>query len=182
LAQAAGEQYHLYSHGSLAVGDQVQARLVSLPPAGEPDPLNFTLLLWLGGALTLLLASLVVLYLRRGNLALALGLIPAATPSRSAVALAPEELPLAEREAERLRLLRKLLRLERRRASGQLSAAQHRRQTQETRAALKAVLGASELTPLTPSPEREAGMLPPSSPLSPPAEGSGVRTPAGGGR
>ncbi|MGZ3638614.1 MAG: hypothetical protein ACXVCX_12345, partial [Ktedonobacterales bacterium] len=90
-----------------------------------------------GTLLALLLALALGLYLRRGDLAVALGLIPPAkrvSPARVAKAT------LAERETERKRLLRALLALDARHDAGTLSDAEYQRRRDETRASLRALL------------------------------------------
>ena len=65
-------------------------------PGEQPD-LDQRQLLILGAVLALLLALLIGFYLRRGNLAVALGLLPA-----SALATAHERRGIQDREAERI--------------------------------------------------------------------------------
>ncbi|HEY8326230.1 MAG TPA: hypothetical protein VIG77_17150 [Ktedonobacterales bacterium] len=134
---AYGAQYHVYAANHVANGGQVSFALAGLPIPGEPQDLNTSHLLWLGGALALLLALLLALYLWRGALATTLGLIPATPPAPSDI----QRQPLASAsDAERDRLLRELLALERRKASGAIAAEQFKREDAALRERLRASL------------------------------------------
>jgi hypothetical protein len=111
--------------------------VAGLPTPGEPQDLNAGHLLWLGGALALLLALLLALYLWRGALATTLGLIPATPPAPSDI----QRQPLTSAsDAERDRLLRELLALERRKASGAISVEHYKREDAALRERLRALL------------------------------------------
>jgi 5-hydroxyisourate hydrolase-like protein (transthyretin family) len=138
-----GGQYDAYTRDALASGAELHARLWDLPSAGEPPVLDFLSLMALTIALGLLLAMLLGLYLRCGDLAIALHLAPA-TALAKGPGMQPVELTADEREVERVRLLRRLLTLQQAspssRPSGRFSAAQYRQQIGQTRAALRALL------------------------------------------
>ena len=134
---AYGAKYHVYAANNVANGGQVSFALTGLLIPGEPQDLNTSHLLWLGGALALLLALLLALYLWRGALATTLGLIPATAPAPSDI----QRQPLASvSDAERDRLLRDLLALERRKASGAIAVEQFKREDAALRERLRALL------------------------------------------
>jgi hypothetical protein len=131
----AGSQYHVLDHGALDAGAQAQLRLEALPPPGTPATLDARLLTIFAGLLALLLALLVGLYIRRGDLATVFGLAPAAVARRREKVRAA-----SPHEEERLTLLRQLLALEQARAKGKLDAEAYRREEAATRDQLKALL------------------------------------------
>jgi len=135
MITTAGSQYHLLEHGALAAGGQAQLRLDALPPPGTPTTLDPRLLALFAVLLALLLALLVGLYIRRGDLAVVLGLAPAAIAKRRA-----KSRSASPHEEERLALLRQLLALEQARAKGKLDAEAYRREEAATRDQLKALL------------------------------------------
>jgi hypothetical protein len=140
---ALGQQYDLYTRDNVADSVHLHLQLLGLPLPGERPDLDFTQLLALGGALALWLALLLALYVRRGDLAQALGL----TPGSAAVALAAATPPqsggsVQEREAERKRLLKALLALENARAAGSISTADYEARAGRTRATLRRLLAA----------------------------------------
>jgi hypothetical protein len=135
MITTAGSQYHLLEHGALAAGGQAQLRLDALPPPGAPLTLDAKLLTIFAGLLALLLALLVGLYIRRGDLAAVFGLAPVAVTRRRAKSRAS-----APHEEERVALLRQLLTLEQARAKGKVDAEVYRREEATTRDQLKALL------------------------------------------
>ena len=114
---------------------QAQLRLDALPPPGTPLTLDARLLTIFAGLLALLLALLVGLYIRRGDLAAVFGLAPGAVTRRRAKSRAA-----APHEEERTALLRQLLALEQARAKGKLDAEAYRREEAATRDKLKSLL------------------------------------------
>src|SRR5579872_577040 len=72
--QALGQQYQLLEADSVQPGEVLKMRLWDLPIPGEQADLDQRMLLILAGVLALLLALLVGFYLKRGNLAVALGI------------------------------------------------------------------------------------------------------------
>lgn len=141
IVTAFGAHYQVYTANNVAADGQVSVNLYDLPQPGEPQDLNSGHLLWLGVALLALLALLLALYVWRGALAAALGLIPAATTD-AGLSVAATGAVAAEdgRAAERERLLRQLLALERSRASGAISEAQFKRDDAALRGRLRALL------------------------------------------
>lgn len=131
----AGSQYHLLEHGALAADGQAQLRLDALPPPGTPLTLDTRLLTIFAGLLALLLALLVGLYIRRGDLAAVFGLAPGAVTRRRA-----KSRVASPHEEERNALLRQLLALEQQRAKGKLDAEVYRREEAATRDKLKSLL------------------------------------------
>jgi hypothetical protein len=135
MITTAGSQYHLLEHGALAADAQAQLRLDALPKPGTPATLDTRLLTIFAGLLALLLALLVGLYIRRGDLAAVFGLAPAAITRRRARSRAA-----SPHEEERTALLRQLLALEQARAKGKLDAEAYRREEAAMRDKLKALL------------------------------------------
>lgn len=134
---AFGARYQVFAADNVANGSQVSFTVAGLPTPGEPQDLNTAHLLWLGGALVLLLALLLALYLWRGALAATLGLIPAApSGARRGQPAATTSAASAEQDA----LLRELLALERRKASGAISVEQFKREDANLRERLRALL------------------------------------------
>jgi hypothetical protein len=131
----ARSQYRLLEHGALDAGAQAQFSLDGLPKPGTPATLDARLLTIFAGLLALLLALLVGLYIRRGDLAAVFGLAPVAVTKRRAKSHAA-----APHEEERTALLRQLLALEQARAKGKLDAEMYRREEAATRDRLKALL------------------------------------------
>jgi 5-hydroxyisourate hydrolase-like protein (transthyretin family) len=143
VSSAAG-QYSAFTRDGLAATAEVHTRLAHLPPAGEPPVLDFPALVALAVALGMLLAILLALYLRRGDLAIALRLVPAsARTQRAGTQLA--EPTATERDAERVRLLRRLIALQKSATAGRLSASQYQLDEGQTRAALRALLASIPL-------------------------------------
>jgi hypothetical protein len=136
IVTAFGSRYQVYTANNVTHDSLLTINLYDLPQPGEAQDLNYRLLLWLAGGLALLLALLLALYVWRGALATVFGLIPAASnPAKSA-----PDAAIAESAAERERLLRMLLALEQRRASGALTAEQFKREDATVRERLRALL------------------------------------------
>jgi hypothetical protein len=135
LVTTTGSQYHLLEHGALDAGGQAQLRLDALPPPGTPTTLDARLLTFFAGLLALLLALLVGLYIRRGDLAAVFGLAPVTVTRRRAKSRAA-----SPHEEERTALLRQLLALEQARAKGKLDTEAYWREEATTRDKLKALL------------------------------------------
>lgn len=134
---AGGVQYQTLHRDALKHDDRASFRLVRLPLPGEAPVIDLPHLAVIGVILALLLALALGMYLRRGDLAVAWGLIPPAgriSPARAAKAT------LAERETERKRLLRALLALDARHDAGRISDVEYQRQRSETRSSLRALL------------------------------------------
>lgn len=138
--QAAGQSYNLFTRSTLPASAQLTLRLVGLPLPGEDPTLQFAPLLAVGGGLVLLLAVLLLLYLRRGALAVVLRLVPASALRATTPGTAKES-PRA-REAERKRLLKSLLALERAHAEGTLPDEVYRARRERHRAALRELIAA----------------------------------------
>lgn len=135
-----GARYQVFSATNVAHDSQVAVHLYDLPQAGERQVLNTTALLWLAVALAALLALFAGLYVWRGALGAALGLIPHAV-ARTGVASPPD---LGASETERKRLLVALLDLERRHARGGLSDEDFKQEDAALRQRLRELLGGAE--------------------------------------
>lgn len=138
---AFSSRYQVFTANKLTAQQQVSVNLYALPQAGQQPDLDFTQLIWLVVALAMIIAILLVFYLQRGDLAVALGLVPArAIKAERAAQANAKRMNAAERETERKRLLRRLLTLDKAHDSGALTDGAFRQQRAETRAALKALL------------------------------------------
>jgi hypothetical protein len=133
IVNSFGSRYQLYSSTSIATNGQLTLDLYQLPRAGERQDLNTAALYWLAAALLALLALLIGLYLWRGALGAALGLVPA--PGAS-----PASMFAADAGVERKRLLEALLDLERRHARGDLSDERFKREDATARQRLRDLL------------------------------------------
>lgn len=134
---AGGMEYQALHRDALKHDDLASFRMTRLPLPGEDPVIDLPHLAVVGGLLALLLALALGFYLRRGALAVALGLIP--PPARISPARAAKA-TLAEREAERKRLLRALLALDAQHDAGTINDAEYQRRRDETRASLRALL------------------------------------------
>ncbi|HEX8732475.1 MAG TPA: hypothetical protein VF725_10505 [Ktedonobacterales bacterium] len=175
IVTAFGSRYQVFTASSLAVNGQTSVNLYDLPRPGEAQDLNTGHLIWLGLALLALLALLLALYLWRGALAVAFGLIPAATSAPAASGATSDASALA---AERDRLLRDLLALERRRASGAIGEERFKREDTDLRERLRAALAAE--SPAT-TPAATPAPAPAASPATPAAPVGEAETVADGG-
>ncbi len=142
IVTAFGARYQVFSANGVAHDSQLAVNLYDLPQAGERQDLNTTALLWLAAALAALLALLAGAYVWRGALGAALGLIPATGSAPQGTALAVTGADTSEEE--RKRLLEALLDLERRRARGDVSGDQFKREDAALRQRLRDALAGSE--------------------------------------
>ena len=142
LIDSLGTRYQLFTVANAKAGQQVSLQLTGLPEAGEKSALNARALMILAGILGLLALLSLALYLRRGDLAAALGLVPATSTIRSAQATRG---PAADADAdEHGQLLRELLALERAHRTGKLSDKEFRQQDRALRATLRAALASAQ--------------------------------------
>lgn len=133
---ASGDPYNAYTRDTLPVGTLFSAQVLGLPAAGESPNYNFAQLVALAAVLALLLILAVALYLRRGKLAGVLRLVqgPALLGAATLDRLSEEE-----RAAERERLLRRLLVLERS-ETARRNGIGARQEAAQVRASLRALL------------------------------------------
>ncbi len=136
---ALGQRYHLLTKDTVATGSTVSLRIWGLPEPGERPNLDFRQLLAVGGGLALLLALLLALFMRRGSLALVLGLVPSAALRSQAAATQGA----TSGEAVRTRLLTSLLELENAHAAGGMRESEFLQRKAALRAELRAVLARS---------------------------------------
>jgi hypothetical protein len=172
LVDSFGSRYQVFYVNNLQSSAQANLHLWNLPKAGEPSYLDFRGLVILAGVLALAIALLLFLYLRRGDLALVFGLVPAealqAAKSKDRINLSNEE-----RETRRKRLLQDLLDLEQARDEGKLTEALYRRRAGDTRRQLRLLL-AGELDTMPSAKSSKATpcevKTPESKPISDPAQ------------
>ena len=140
VIESLGSRYQVFTVGNVAADKQDSLRLTGLPEAGEKSYLDTRALIIFAIILALLALVALLLYLRRGNIATALGLIPAA------LSAADGEVALLSNEADKLdagerqRLLNELLSLERTHADGKLTEAEFKQRDQAIRQQLRTIL------------------------------------------
>ncbi len=140
IIDAYGLRYQQFQTGTLKPATQASLTLGNLPAAGEPQDLDVKTLALLAGVLALLAAAAILLYLKRGALAVALRLMPPSVVTGAGSSVASEE--AQAQESERQALLHQLLALQQARAAGTCSVEDYKRQEAEVRAALRALIAA----------------------------------------
>ncbi len=156
--QAFGTTYHMFQASGLRQNDVRTLQVSGLVAAGQVSDLDVRALAALAAVLALLGALTLGLYLRRGDLSLALlldrkatsGKSPASATSGARSATLPRmdsRTPQAcgQHSEEHEALLRELLVLEQDRAAGRLGDEQFRLRSGEVRAALRALLAEEDL-------------------------------------
>lgn len=144
LIDSLGSRYQVFTVASAAAGKQVSLRLTGLPEAGERNNLDARALTIFAAILALLALLALALYVRRGNIASALRLIP--SPSLATGVLASAEAGAAAEDTSdvRERLLRELLELERLHATGKISESALRQRDREIRHRLRELLAVEQ--------------------------------------
>lgn len=144
VIESLGSRYQVFTVGNVAADKQDSLRLTGLPEAGEKSYLDVRALVIFAIILALLALAALLLYLRRGNIATALRLIPATTPAGDgAVALLSNESDKFE-AGEQQRLLDELLALERAHAAGKLTESEFRQRDRAIRQQLRAILASNQ--------------------------------------
>lgn len=151
---ANGQQLQLWEASGLAANATAGFRLTGLAEAGVDPTLPFGPLLALGLALAALLALLLVVFLRRGSLALVDG---QPRRSRQRRARTAEKARVEAAVAERKRLLQTLLDLDARHTAGKLDDATYGRERAALRASLRELLAAETPAPTPKTLARPAG-------------------------
>ncbi len=140
VIESLGSRYQVFTVGNVAADKQDSLRLTGLPEAGEKSYLDARALTIFAIILALLALASLLLYLRRGNIATALGLIPVTTPAGDgAVALLSNESDKFE-AGEQQRLLNELLSLESAHAAGKLTEAEIKQRDRAIRQQLRTIL------------------------------------------
>lgn len=140
VIESLGSRYQVFTVSNVAADKQDALRLTGLPQAGETSYLDARALMIFAIILALLALVALVLYLRRGNIAAALGLIPVApSAGDGAVALLSSEADKFE-AGEQQRLLNELLSLERAHADGKFTEAEFKQRDQAIRQQLRTIL------------------------------------------
>lgn len=133
-----GARYQVFTVANAPVASQVVLHLTALPQAGEKSYLDARALSIFAAVLALLALLVLVVYLRRGNLAPALGLIPPQSPGTHL--LSANEDATTSDAAEHQRLLNALLTLEQAHGAGKFTDAHFRQQDRELRSRLRALM------------------------------------------
>lgn len=133
-----GARYQVFTVASASVASQVALHLTGLPQAGEKSYLDARALSIFAAVLALLALLVLVVYLRRGNLAAALGLIPPQAPGTPLLSANADT--TTSDAAEHERLLNALLTLEQTHGAGKITDAHFRKQDRELRSRLRALM------------------------------------------
>ena len=140
VIESLGSRYQVFTVGNVAADKQDSLRLTGLPQAGEKSYLDARALTIFALILALLALAALLLYVRRGDIGMALGLIPTAR-SVDDVAGAHHSTDADKIEAgEQQRLLNELLSLERSRESGILTEAEFKQRDRELRQDLRSIM------------------------------------------
>lgn len=140
IVNSLGSNYQVFTVANTKAGGQVALQLTGLTQAGEKSYLDAHVLTILAAILALLALLALLLYLRRGNLAPALGLAPAiAWQPVDESTRRPVEVD-GNTDGERERLLRELLALERSHAVGSVSDSVFRQTDRVLRLRLRELL------------------------------------------
>jgi hypothetical protein len=146
VVESLGSRYQVFTAGNVAADKQDSLRLTGLLEAGEKSYLDARALTIFALILALLALAALLLYLRRGNIATALGLIPATTPAGDgAGALLSNEANKLD-AGEQQRLLNELLSLERAHAAGKLTEAEFKQRDRAIRQRLRAIMASERPT------------------------------------
>jgi len=143
--ESLGSRYQVFTVGNVAADKQNSLRITGLPEAGEKSYLDARALTIFALILALLALAALLFYLRRGNIAAALGLIPPTTPTNGAAAVS--QLTEADKieVGEQQRLVNEVLALERAHGDGKLTDAEFRERNRAVRQQLRELM-ASERT------------------------------------
>lgn len=156
IADSLGTRYQLFTAADMKADQQVSLRLTGLPQAGEKGNLHASAVMILAAILGLLALLILALYLRRGDLAAAFGLLPAPTSAAH-----PEPATAIMRDSdEHERLLRELLAVERAHNAGTVSDAEYRQQDRSLRLRLRETLAREYPSAQTPANATSAESVP----------------------
>jgi hypothetical protein len=135
-----GARYQVFTVANAPVASQVALHLTGLPQAGEKSYLDARVLSIFAAVLALVALLVLVVYLRRGNLTPALGLIPPQAQAPGTTLLSATEDTTSRATAEHERLLNALLTLEQARGAGKITDADYRQQDRDLRSRLRALM------------------------------------------
>ena len=138
--ESLGSRYQVFTVDNVAADKQNSLRITGLPEAGEKSYLDARALTIFALILALLALAALLFYLRRGNIASALGLIPTATPTSDAAAVSPLTEADKIEVGEQQRLLNELLTLERAHGDGKLTDAEFRERDRAVRQQLRELM------------------------------------------
>ncbi len=143
--ESLGSRYQVFTVGNVAADKQDSLRLTGLPEAGEKSYLDARALTIFALILALLTLAALLFYLRRGNIASALGLFPTTTPTSDAAAVSPLTGANKTEVGEQQRLLNELLTLERAHGNGKLTDAEFRERDRAVRQQLREWMASERL-------------------------------------
>jgi hypothetical protein len=139
IVDSLGARYQVLTVANVLVARQVALQVTGLPQAGEKSYLDARALGIVAAFLALLALLVFIVYLQRGSIAPAIGLIP-----RQALVSMPSarEDTAASDAAEREQLLHALLTLEQAHGAGKIREARFRQQDRELRSRLRELVSA----------------------------------------
>ncbi len=144
LIDSLGSRYQLYTLANAAAGKQNSLRLTNLPRAGEKSYLDAHALAILAAILALLALLALAFYLRRGDIASALGLVPTRMLAGESSAASHAGAAVSIEAGERERLLHELLTLERAHSTGTVADKDYRQRDRELRLRLRELLASEQ--------------------------------------
>ena len=144
LIDSLGARYQLYTLANAAAGKQNSLQLTNLPQAGEKSYLDAHALAILAAILALLALLALVFYLRRGDIASALGLVPMRMLAGQSSAASHADAAVSIEAGERERLLQELLTLERAHSTGTVADKEYRQRERELRLRLRELLASEQ--------------------------------------
>ena len=144
LIDSLGARYQLYTLANAAAGKQNSLQLTNLPQAGEKSYLDAHALAILAAILALLALLALVFYLRRGDIASALGLVPMRMLAGQSSAASHADAAVSIEAGERERLLQELLTLERAHSTGAVADKEYRQRDRELRLRLRELLASEQ--------------------------------------
>jgi hypothetical protein len=144
LINSLGSSYQVYTLANMAAGNQVALKVTGLPEAGEKHYLDARALTILAAILALLALASLLFYLRRGDIATALGLIPAPAASSDMSVGLQVITPGAIEAGEHAALLKELLALERAHAAGEVTDAEFRQRDRAVRQRLRELIASEQ--------------------------------------
>jgi len=143
LVDSLGSRYQVFSVDNAAAGKLASLQLTGLPEAGEKNSLDARALTIFAAILALLALLALLFYLRRGNIATALRLIPAAHSAGDASLGTRMTAASSAEIGDRERLLHELLELERAHAAGSFSDVEFRQRDRDLRRRLRELMASA---------------------------------------
>lgn len=149
LIDSLGTRYQLFTVANAAAGRQMSLQVTGLPKAGEQSNLDVRSLIIFAAILALLALLALGIYLRRGDIAPALGLRPASSRADDSQETVQAGGTVNTEVEEHNRLLSELLIAERAHSAGALSDEAYRQRDRELRRRLRELLASTQVSSST---------------------------------